>query len=407
MEMKSKIFRDQEAGDRQKFPFSAEPVQVADAIIPFCQMYLTGNEQYYVGEAISSQNISGPGTYTRRCEKIMRDTHKSAAAFLVPSCSAALEMSALLLELGPGDEVIMPSFTFVSTANAVVLRGATPVFVDVDATTFNIDPRRIRDAITARTKAIFVVHYAGVPADMKRIMHIAREHGLQVVEDAAQAYGSTQDSRPVGASAPLACFSFHGTKNISAGEAGALLINTPDLLERADILREKGTNRNRFLSGKVDFYNWQDVGSSQIVSDLTAAFLLAQLESASKINACRVRIWNAYLSGLASLQVAGKLHLPDPPKNAQHNGHIFFVVLASQSLRHELAAHLKMRGIQTATHYVPLHSSPGGRKFARSAGPMTQTDRAASCLLRLPLYSDMEQSQDRIISAMHEWAGMY
>jgi dTDP-4-amino-4,6-dideoxygalactose transaminase len=313
-------------------------------------------------------------------------------------------MTALLLGLAPKDEVIMPSFTFVSTANAVVLRGASPVFVDIDPVTFNLDPDAVASALTTRTRAIFAVDYAGVPADLHAICAIAAPYGLPVVEDAAQAYGSYREGLSAGAMARLACFSFHGTKNVTAGEAGALLINDGELVDRASVLRDKGTDRAKFLSGAIDCYTWQDVGSSQIVNELTAAFLQAQLERRDEINAGRLAIWNRYREAFLPLEEAGLFALPNPPAGVQHNAHIFFLVLPNQGARERLRAFLRSRFITAASHYVPLHASPAGRRFGRVSGQLPNTARASAGLLRLPLYEGLGSGQDRVIEAVLDWA---
>ncbi|WP_457940098.1 dTDP-4-amino-4,6-dideoxygalactose transaminase [Mesorhizobium sp. 10J20-29] len=361
-------------------------------------------ELAYIGESLKARAIAGPGAQTAACEALMGAQVGSPSAFLVPSCTAALEMCALLLGLGPGDEVIMPSFTFVSNPNAVVLRRATPVFVDVDPITFNVDPSSVEVAVTSRTRAIFVTHYAGVPADMETILRIAEPHGIAVVEDAAQAYGSQRNGRMAGTFAKLACFSFHGTKNIAAGEAGALVVNDIKLAAEAAVMREKGTDRSRFLAGEVDFYTWQDVGSSQIVSEMTAAFLRAQLERAGTITAMRRSQWNYYRECLGDLAADGCFDLPSPPPEVDHNGHIFFLVLPSRRHRDHLASELRQHGISALTHYVPLHSSPAGQRYCRTVGQMSGTDRATDCLLRLPLYHDLGSKQDLVIDAVREWS---
>ena len=358
----------------------------------------------HVLNALASRQISGPGRFSQACEALIKAQVGVPSAFLVPSCTAALEMCALLLGVGPGDEVIMPSFTFVSNANAAVLRRATPVFVDVDPVTFNIDPQSVEDAITERTRAVFVTHYAGVPADMDALLRIAAKHDIAVVEDAAQAYGSRRNGRAAGTFAPLACFSFDGQKNISAGEAGALIVNDARLVAAAAVAREKGTDRSRFLAGKVDFYTWQDVGSAQVVNEMTAALLQAQLEAVDRFNATRLAQWGRYRDGLADLAADGVFDLPSPPDGVEHNGHIFFVVLPDRGRRDSLAAWLAEAEITALSHYIPLHSSPAGERFGRAAGPLPGTQRGAECLLRLPLYHDLGSGQDRVIDTVRGWA---
>lgn len=371
--------------------------------VPLNRVHLTGDELRHIGEAIASGALSGPGAQSAYCEAVIRRAAGAPWAAIVPSCTAALEMSAVLLDLGPGDEVVMPSFTFVSTAAAVALRGAVPVFVDVDPVTLNICPEAAAAAVTARTRAIFAVHYAGVVADMDALARLAHARGLALVEDAAQAYGSTRGGRPAGSFGTTACFSFHGTKNVTSGEGGALVVNDPALVERAGILRDRGTDRERFLRGQVNAYSWQDIGSSQIVSEITAAFLRAQLDHADAIRADRLSIWQGYAAALAEPARQGQFRIPAPPPETEHNGHIFFLMLPDARSRLSLGEHLARRGIVAAPHYVPLHSSPAGRRFGRPSGPMTVTDHAADCLLRLPLWVGLGGDQDRVIDGVLDW----
>ncbi len=352
---------------------------------------------------MQGSSLSGPGVYSTLCETLIAQQLGGAPAMLVPSCSAALEIAAILLNLQSGDEVIMPSYTFTTTATSVALRGATPVFVDVDSVNFNICPDAVERAISPRTKAIIVVHYGGVPADMIRLTQIAEAHGIKIVEDAAQAYGSSLNGRPAGSFGAMSCFSFHGTKNISAGEGGALVVNDPDLVERAEIVCEKGTDRKRFLAGGVQFYTWQDIGSSYVTNEMTAAFLSVQLEAAGAINARRVQQWRFYKEALTEPARNGHFDLPDPPKNCEHNGHCFFVVTKDKEARSDLSKFLLARGIKAVSHYVPLHSAPAGKRLARYEGPMHSTDRAGDCLLRLPLWHDMDDEQEIVVSAVHDW----
>jgi dTDP-4-amino-4,6-dideoxygalactose transaminase len=287
----------------------------------------------------------------------------------------------------------------------VALRGACPVFVDIDPRKLNLDPKAVDAAVTMRTRAIFVVHYAGVIADMTELALVAQTHGLPIIEDAAQAYGASRGGRNAGTFGATACFSFHGTKNVSGGEAGALVINDPALRERAAILREKGTDRARFLAGKVDAYTWRDLGSSQIVSEVTAACLRAQLQQTTEINAERVKLWTIYHEALAQAEQDGHFALPNPPADAIHNGHIFFIMLRTENARRDLSAHLAARGIASATHYVPLHSSPAGIRFGRASGDLPVTRQAAACLLRLPMWNGLGASQYRVIDAVLDWCG--
>lgn len=353
---------------------------------PFNKPFIIGKELFYIAQAVESGAISGDGIFTKRCHQWLEQHLHCEKALLTHSCTAALEMAAILCNVGPGDEVILPSYTFVSTANAFAMRGARLVFVDVLADTFNIDVERIKAAITPATKAIVVVHYAGVPCDMDRIMDLASQHNLWVIEDAAQAI-LTQDEhgRFLGTIGHLGCLSFHETKNIIAGEGGALLINDRSLIERAEIIREKGTNRSQFFRGEIDKYTWVDIGSSYLPSDLIAAFLYGQLEQAPTIIEHRQALWEAYYEGLADLEHTGRLQRP-PHKG---NGHIFYLVLPSLSERSALIQHLKALGIHAVFHYVPLHSSPGGLKYGEPRGTMINTDRAGECLLRLPMYYEL------------------
>jgi dTDP-4-amino-4,6-dideoxygalactose transaminase len=312
-------------------------------------------------------------------------------------------MAALLLDLEPGDEVIMPSFTFVSTANAVVLRGATPVFVDVRSDTLNLDEGLVEAAVTERTKAIVVVHYAGVPCELDAFARVAEERGIALVEDAAQALLSRYRGRPVGAAGALGALSFHETKNVSSGEGGALLLSDPQLIERAEILRDKGTDRKRFFRGQVDKYTWVDVGSSYGASDLTAAFLFAQLEAADELLAQRLERWNAYHEALAELEDEGLLRRPRVPGHVDHNAHTYYVLVASRHVRDELIAALEERDINAVFHYVPLHSSDAGRRFGRTSGSLATTEWASDCLVRLPLWNTIpEESILRVVEAVGE-----
>jgi dTDP-4-amino-4,6-dideoxygalactose transaminase len=311
-------------------------------------------------------------------------------------------MAAMLFDLAPGDEVIMPSFTFVSTANAVVLRGATPVFVDIRPDTLNVDEELIEAAITPHTKAIFVVHYAGVACEMDRIMAIAEQHGLLVAEDAAQGFGSAYRGKPVGSIGTLAAISFHETKNIISGEGGALIINDQRLLKRAEIIREKGTNRSQFFRGEIDKYTWVDIGSSYLPSDLIAAFLLAQLEQADRLLTERRAIWTHYHHGFATAEVEGLCRRPMIPDYCDHNAHLYYLLLSNKTKRDALIAHLRARGIQAPFHYVPLHSAPGGKRFARSVGELRHTEELAGRLLRLPLWYGMTSQPDEVIEAALE-----
>jgi dTDP-4-amino-4,6-dideoxygalactose transaminase len=320
------------------------------------------------------------------------------AALLTHSCTAALEMAAILCDLAPGDEVIMPSFTFVSTANAVALRGAVPVFVDIDPRTLNIDPVQARKAVTARTKAIFAVHYAGFPAEMDDLARIAADHGLLLVEDAAQALGSTYKGRQAGSLGDMAAFSFHETKNIISGEGGALTLMRPDLVERAEIIREKGTNRSRFLRGQVDKYTWVDIGSSFLPSELIAAFLYAQLEQADDIRRHRLGLYDRYAAAFADLETAGRVVLPRVPAGMTGNGHMFYLLLHDIEDRDAFIAHMRSAGVNTPFHYVPLHSAPAGRRYGRSLGELPVTDDISARLVRLPMFFALGDEVGRVIA---------
>jgi dTDP-4-amino-4,6-dideoxygalactose transaminase len=368
--------------------------------IPFNKPFTIGAELENIAAAVRAGHLSGDGPYSRRCHRWLEERLGSRRALLTPSCTAALEMAAILCDLKPGDEVIMPSFTFVSTANAFVLRGATPVFVDIRGDTFNLDERLIGAAITPRTKAIVPVHYAGVACEMDAIMDLARKHGLVVVEDAAQGILAEYRGRKLGAIGHLGCLSFHETKNVISGEGGALLVNDERFIARAEVIREKGTDRARFFRGEVDKYTWVDIGSSFLPSELIGAFLWAQLKRAGGINDRRKKLCAAYRKGLEALADRGLLTLPRPePAGAKGNGHMFHVLLKDVATRSALIAHLKARGIHAVFHYVPLHSSPAGRRFGRASGAMTMTDDVASRLLRLPLYFELDEGTVRRIAA--------
>jgi dTDP-4-amino-4,6-dideoxygalactose transaminase len=357
-------------------------------MIPFNRPHLTGREFGYVQEAVNAGQLAGNGQFTRRCQQWLERSLGSPKVLLTHSCTAALEMAALLLNLQPGDEVIMPSFTFVSTANAFVLRGATPVFVDIRGDTLNIDEGLVEAAITPRTRAVVAVHYAGVSCEMDAIAGIARRHGLVVIEDAAQGLLASYKGRPLGSLGDLAALSFHETKNVMCGEGGALVINNPRYAERAEILWEKGTDRSRFTRGEVDKYTWMDVGSSFLPGELTAAFLWAQLEGADDITARRLALWQGYYDACASLTGAG-VERPTIPADCEHNGHLFRLLLPRPVDRTEILAEMNRRGINSVFHYVPLHSAPAGRRFGRVVGSMAVTDDCSARLVRLPLWIGM------------------
>ncbi|MCZ8151135.1 MAG: dTDP-4-amino-4,6-dideoxygalactose transaminase [Rhodobacteraceae bacterium] len=373
--------------------------------IPFNKPSIVGSEFSYLEDALARGQLSGDGHFTKQCNAHISKLTNATAALLTHSCTAALEMAAILCDLEPGDEVVMPSFTFVSTANAVALRGATPVFVDIDPRSLNLDPQRVEAAITQRTRAIFAVHYAGFPAEMDRLNEIARVHGLMVIEDAAQALGSTYKGRPAGSLADMAAFSFHETKNIISGEGGALTVNRQDLVERAEIIREKGTNRSRFLRGQVDKYTWVDIGSSFLPGELVAAFLCAQLQHEELIRTSRLALFDRYKSAFADLQQRERVVLPWHSDDVTGNGHMFYLLMRDIDDRDALISHLREAGIIAPFHYVPLHSAPGGRRFGRADGDLPITDAAYSRLVRLPLFFTLGDEIERVIDVTRAWLG--
>lgn len=374
--------------------------------VPFTRPFVSPFAAAYVAEAMAHGHLSGDGPFSRRVRTWLEGAHPDRGALLVHSGTAALELCALLLELAPGDEVIMPSFTFTSTANAVVLRGATPVFVDVDERTMNIDPECVRSAITSRTKAIFVVHYAGIAADLEALSAIADEFGLALVEDAAQGIGATWRGLPLGAIGDMGCLSFHATKNIGAGEGGALIAR-PQWLPRAEQLREKGTDRSQFLRGEVDRYTWRDVGSSYLPNELTAAFLLAQLESCEQVTSSRRAAWYQYHEQLETLEHDQILLRPIVPPETTINGHIYFVRCNSQAERASLIEALGRDGFGATFHYQPLHHTPAGRRYARTHGSLDRTVRAAHSLVRLPLWYGIDESLPLIVESIDRWAAAH
>lgn len=367
--------------------------------IPFNKPSLVGDELKYLQEAIERGQLSGDGYFTKACNAQLAHMTGAKAALLTHSCTAALEMAAILCDLQAGDEVIMPSFTFVSTANAVVLRGAVPVFVDIDPKTLNIDPGQVEKAVTDKTKAIFAVHYAGFPADMDALAHIARKHDLLLVEDAAQALGSTYKDRPAGSLGDMAAFSFHETKNIISGEGGALTIMRPDLVERAEIIREKGTNRSLFIRGQVDKYTWVDIGSSFLPGELVAAFLYGQLEKTDAIKAQRLALFNRYHAAFSDLTETGRVQLPQQPENTTGNGHMFYLLMRDIEDRQAFIEHMRAAGILAPFHYVPLHSAPAGLKHARFHGNgLPVTDDISARLVRLPLFYELGDAAEAVIA---------
>ncbi len=366
--------------------------------IPFNRPYTSGKELDYVAEAQRNLHLSGDGNFTKRCHQWIENCTGCAKALLTHSCTSALDLAALLLNLKTGDEVIMPSYTFVSTANAFVLRGAIPVFVDIRADTLNLDERLIEDAITPRTRAIVPVHYGGVACEMDSIAAIAKRHNLRVVEDAAQGIMANYKGRALGAIGDLGSFSFHETKNIHSGEGGSLLVRDGDLVLRAEIIREKGTDRGRFFRGEVDKYTWQDVGSSFLPSEITAAYLWAQLEDAQRITQQRLTIWLRYHEMLAPLEQQGLLRRPIVPSDCQHNGHLYYILLSPGIDRNDLLNELKKNEINAVFHYVPLHSSPAGMRFGRAHGPLSLTTSLSQRLVRMPMWVGLSESKQQRVA---------
>jgi dTDP-4-amino-4,6-dideoxygalactose transaminase len=380
---------------------TAEVGNVTTETIPFNRPYTTGNELVYVAEAQRNHHLSGDGPFTKRCHQWIEQRTGCARALLTHSCTSALDLAALLLDIRAGDEIIMPSYTFVSTANAFVLRGAVPVFVDIREDTLNLDERLIEAAITPRTRAIAPIHYAGVSCEMDSILAIAQRHNLRIVEDAAQGIMAGYKGRPLGAIGDLGSFSFHETKNIMSGEGGALLMRDPELVLRAEIIREKGTDRGRFFRGEVDKYTWQDLGSSFLPSEITAAFLWAQFEQAERISSERMAIWQRYHAMLAPLEQQGLLRRPIVPADCQHNGHLYYILLQPGIDRQKVLDALKQDRIGAVFHYVPLHSSPAGLRFGRSHGDLALTTSLSQRLIRLPLWLGLsELQQQRVCDAL-------
>ena len=368
--------------------------------VPFNRPSIIGREVEYIRDCIDRGQLSGDGHYTHLCTARIIELTQSRDALLTHSCTAALEMAAILADLGPGDEVILPSYTFVSTANAVVLRGATPVFVDIDPKTLNIDPVQAEAAVTPRTRAIIAVHYAGFAADMDPLRAICDTHGLMLIEDAAQALGATYKGRKCGSLGDMATFSFHETKNVISGEGGALTLNRADLYERAQIIREKGTNRTNFLKGQVDKYTWVDIGSSFLPGELVAAYLYAQLEHANEINRRRSAMFDTYWTAFADLANTGRIERPRLPEHSVGNGHMFYLLMQNTRDRDDFITHMTSHGINTPFHYVPLHSAPAGRRFGRTfRGSLPVTDDISSRLVRLPMYYDLPERLDEVIDA--------
>ena len=376
-------------------------------MISFNVAPFTGKEQEYIGQALASHKICGDGSFTKKCNGWIEERTGTKKALLTTSCTHALEMAAILCDIEPGDEVIMPSYTFVSTADAFVGRGATVVFVDIRPDTMNIDETLIEEAITDKTKAIVPVHYAGVGCEMDTILDIARRHGLKVVEDAAQGVMAYYKGRALGTIGDFGCYSFHETKNYSMGEGGALLIAGEEAVERAEIIREKGTNRSKFFRGQIDKYTWVDFGSSYLPSDINAAHLWAQLEMAEEINNDRLATWERYRQALQPLADAGKIQLPFIPEYCQHNAHMFYIKTTDLAERSKLIDYLKKREIATAFHYIPLHSAPAGERFGRFCGEDKYTTMESERLLRLPLYYGLTEAEaQKVTTGILRFYGM-
>ena len=357
-----------------------------------------------IKKATENRKICGDGEFTKKCSELMEEKFNAQKILLTTSCTSALEMAAILLDIQPGDEVILPSYTFVSTADACVMVGAKIVFVDINPKTMNIDENKIEEAITSKTKAIVVVHYAGISPDMDRIMKIAKEHNLKVVEDSAQGVMAKYKDKYLGTIADLGCYSFHETKNYSMGEGGAIVINDPELIERAEIIREKGTNRNKFFRGEIDKYTWVDYGSSYLPSELNCAYLYPQLKDAEMINNDRLTSWNYYKDGLKELEKDGCITLQYVPEYSEHNAHMFYIKAKNLEERTMLIEYLKSKGIQAIFHYIPLHTSPAGMRFGRFFGEDKYTTSESEKLVRLPMYYGLtRKEQDEVINAIKEF----
>lgn len=365
--------------------------------IPFNKPYMTGKELYYIAKAHFAGQLAGDGAYTKRCHQWLEEQSQCSKALLTHSCTAALEMAALLLRLAPGDEIIMPSYTFVSTANAFVLRGAIPVFVDIRPDTLNIDESKIEAAITDRTRAIVPVHYAGVGCEMDIIMDIAKRHEIFVIEDAAQGIMSTYKGEALGAIGHLGTYSFHETKNVISGEGGALLINHSEFADRGEIIREKGTDRSRFFRGQVDKYTWQEIGSSYLPGELTSAFLWAQLEEAREITRARLQLWGIYHRLIEDFETQGYLRRPIVPDKCEHNAHMYYVVLSDGMDRSRVLSELRAAGVGAVFHYIPLHSSPGGTRYGRVKDDLEISTSVSEHLIRLPFWIGMTLEEQMFV----------
>lgn len=361
-------------------------------MIPFNVPLLIGNEDTYIKEVFANKKMAGDGSFTKKCHSWFEQRFNIKKSLLTTSCTHALEMSALLTKIKPDDEIIMPSFTFVSTANAFVLRGAKIVFVDIRPDTMNIDENKIEEAITNKTKAIVPVHYAGVSCEMDKITEIAKNHNLYVIEDAAQGMMSKYKDKELGTIGDIGCYSFHETKNYQCGEGGLLLLNNDNFIEEAEIIREKGTDRSKFLRGQIDKYTWVSVGSSYLPSEINAAFLYGQLDSVEEVNNKRLKLWDLYFNLLTNLREKELIELPFIPENCIHNAHMFYIKLENCDKRQQLINYLKSNNIQTVFHYVPLHSSPAGKEYGRFYGNDTYTTKDSERLLRLPMYYSLQEN---------------
>lgn len=372
-------------------------------VVPFNKPYMTGKELDYIAEAHSNGKLAGDGPFTTKCHHWLEEQTGALKALLTHSCTAALEMAALLLELKPGDEVIMPSYTFVSTANAFVLRGAIPVFVDIRPDTLNIDESKIEAAITKRTRAIVPVHYAGVSCEMDVIMGIAKRHNLAVIEDAAQGLMASYKDKPLGGIGDFGTISFHETKNVISGEGGALLVNNPRYAEQSEIIREKGTDRGRFFRGEVDKYTWQNVGSSYLPGELVAAFLWAQFEEAVSITEQRLTIWDTYHDALEPLEQIGVLQRPVIPGGCRHNAHMYYVLIQDGVSRSHVLNTMKQAGINAIFHYIPLHDSPAGKRFGKVSGDLSNTVELSQRIIRLPLWVGLaDESLQKVVHTLEK-----
>jgi dTDP-4-amino-4,6-dideoxygalactose transaminase len=372
--------------------------------IPFNKPFIVGKELYYIAQSVLSGKIAGDGLYTKKCQTLIEETFNARKVLLTHSCTAALEMAALLCDVKEGDEVILPSFTFVSTANAFYLRGAKPVFIDIRSDTLNMDEQQLEDVITEKTKVIVPVHYAGVGCAMDAILDIARRKGIFVVEDAAQGVNATYKGKFLGTIADIGAYSFHETKNFICGEGGAILLNNDSFIERAEIIREKGTNRSKFFRGETDKYTWVDMGSSFLPSDLLAAFLYAQLENMEEINRRRDRNYNYYSKALMPLANDGRIRLPCVPEDCQSNSHLFYIILEDENTRNSLMDYLKKKGILAVFHYIPLHLSPVGRSMGYLEGTLPVTESLSGRLLRLPFYYDLgEREQAEVVKSIRDF----